>query len=110
MPQQPNQALLDLLSATWSSIVSRGNRHTNWLDMLMTFYTGQREVWPIFSCQLCCVVYSFSAIAQVQQQLSWLQQQSSGKLPEFDEAELSLATIRETGPSTKQTAADTLGM
>ena len=44
----------------------------------------------------------------MQQQLSWLQQQS--KLPELDEAELSLAKIKETGPSTKQTAADTLGI
>ena len=46
----------------------------------------------------------------MQQQLSWLHQQSSGTLPELDEAEFSLATVKETGPSTKQTAADTLGM
>ena len=65
---------------------------------------------PIFHHQFRSVVYSVCAVVQVQQQLSWLQQRSSGKLPELDEAELSLTTIKETGPSTKQTAARTLGM
>jgi len=44
MPRQPNQKLLAQLSTTWDSIVARGNQHTNWLDMLMTFYTRQKEV------------------------------------------------------------------
>jgi len=41
--------------------------------------------------------------------LSWLQQKSSGELPGLDEAQSSLAAVKETGPSIKQTAADTLG-
>lgn len=79
--------------------------------MLMTFFTGQREVcsvhgWSSLSCCLFCV----AIVVQVQQQLSWLQQQSSGKLPELDQAESSLAKVKEKGPLVKQTAADTLGM
>ena len=69
MPQKPNQALLELLSATWNDVVSRGNQHTNWLDMLMTFFTGQREVCPVSTIVFCiylfCVVVYVGAAAVV---------------------------------------------
>jgi len=47
---------------------------------------------------------------QVQQQVSWLQQQLSDQLPSSaEDIEATLTDVKQSGNSTKQTAADTLG-
>jgi len=47
---------------------------------------------------------------QVQQQVSWLQQQLSDQLPSSaEDIEATLSDVKQSGSSAKQTAADTLG-
>ena len=107
MSQQPNQRLLAQLSITWESIVVRGNQHTNltgYVDDVL--HPPKRGV----VCYHGNVLYPNFHDNQVQQQMSWLQQQLSDQLPPSPEdIKATLTDVKQSGSSTKQMAADTLG-